>query len=270
MTQYTFASWNVNSLRVRLPHLLDWLEKRQPDAIVLQETKLVDEQFPVKELDAAGYHVIQCGQKTYNGVALLAKKTIFEAPTDVILNLPGFPDEQKRLVSATLTPVGKGAKEAIRFVGGYIPNGNELGSWKYLYKLDWFESLARYLTEQLQTYPRLIIGGDFNLAPEDRDIWDPVRWKEKVLTSTPERNAYARLTALGLTDSYRLKEAGTGHYSWWDYRSAAFEKNMGLRIDLLLVSEALKGKVSAATIDIEPRGWAQPSDHAPITVTIAE
>lgn len=268
MSQYTFASWNVNSLRVRLPQLLSWLEKTGVDAVVLQETKLIDEQFPAAEIEAAGYDVVFCGQKTYNGVALLSKKATFEAPTDVVLNLPGFTDEQKRLVTATLMPKGGKKADAIRFIGGYIPNGNELGSWKYLYKLDWFEALARFIEEELKTYPRLLMGGDFNLAPEDRDVWDAERWREKVLTSTPERNAFARLCAVGLSDSYRLKESAGSHFSWWDYRNAAFDRNMGLRIDLLLVSDALKEKVSAVGIDSEPRSWNQPSDHTPVTVTI--
>ena len=266
MKNLTFASWNVNSLRVRLPQLLAWLEKDAPDAGVLQETKLADAQFPRFEIEAAGYHVVFCGQKTYNGVALLAKKDTFASIEDVIYNLPGFPDEQQRLIAATLTPVT--GDEKISFVGGYLPNGSELGSWMYLYKLDCLEALARFIAGELERYPNLIMGGDFNLAPDDRDVWDPVRWHEKVLTSTPERNALARLLALGLSDSFRLLNDEKNHFSWWDYRNAAFEKNTGLRIDLLLVSDALKARVKSVGITEALRANDQPSDHAPVTVTI--
>lgn len=266
MADITLASWNVNSLRVRLEQVLAWLGKVQPDALVLQETKLVDEQFPQMDFEAAGYHALFCGQKTYNGVALLARKATFSEPEDVRYNNDGFPDDQKRLIAATLKPVN--GEEPVRFIGGYIPNGSEPGSWKYLYKLDWFEALARSLREELKNQPRLVMGGDFNLAPDDRDVWDPLRWKDRILCSVPERQAYRRLLELGLSDSYRLIESAGGHYSWWDYRSAAFEKNMGLRIDLLLVSDALKDRVKDARIDEEPRNLPQPSDHAPVLVTL--
>ncbi len=265
MNTFTFASWNVNSLRVRLPQLIDWLGRRSPDAVVIQETKLVDEQFPVEVLKEAGYHVAFTGQKTYNGVALLARAQTFEAPADVVLNLPGYPDDQKRLVAATLRP--RTGEAPVRFIGGYIPNGNELGSWKYLYKLDWLDAAARFLKDELSAHPRVVMGGDFNIAPDDRDVYDVKLWTERVLTSRAERRALNRLLALGLSDSFRVLHPEAGQFSWWDYRQSAFLRDRGLRIDLLLVSEAVRTALISAEIDKEPRALAQPSDHAPVLIT---
>ncbi len=259
------ASWNVNSLRVRLPQVLRWLEATQTDALVLQETKLTDDQFPQDAFQSAGFEVAFVGQKTYNGVALITRRDTLTV-SDVVYNVPGFPDEQKRLVSATLTPKATPDKP-FTMVGGYIPNGNELGSWKYLYKLDWLAALEDYLRTCLAHNPRLVMGGDFNIAPEDRDVWDPVSWHEKVLTSKAERYALDTLLALGLVDSFRALVSDKDRFSWWDYRQAAFERNHGLRIDLLLVSEAMKADLAEVGIDTEPRGWDQPSDHAPVWVS---
>jgi exodeoxyribonuclease III len=267
----TLASWNVNSLKVRLPQVLAWLDATKTDAIVLQETKLADEAFPAEACEEAGYRALYFGQKTYNGVALLAKKDVFEdfAEDEIDRGLPGYPDEQKRLIAATLRVKGAPEGEAIRFVGGYFPNGMEPGSSKYLYKLDWLRALADYLKKSLAAHPRLVIGGDFNIAPRDIDVWDPAGWKGKILVSDAEREAYAHLLRLGLFDSFRLMHPDEGEkYSWWDYRMKGFENNHGLRIDHLLVSAALRDAVAAADIDAGPRGNPQPSDHAPITVTI--
>ena len=271
MNAITLASWNVNSLKVRLPQVLAWLGETKADAAVLQETKLADGLFPAEACEAAGYRALYFGQKTYNGVALLARKDVFEdfSESDVDRGIPGYPDEQKRLIAATLRVRGAPESEAIRFVGGYFPNGTEPGSSKYLYKLDWLRALAGYLRKSLAAHPRLVIGGDFNIAPQDIDVWDPAGWKGKILVSDPERAAFAHLLRLGLSDSFRLLHpAEGGQYSWWDYRMKGFESNHGLRIDHLLVSDALKPEVAAAGIDRRPRGNAQPSDHAPVTVTI--
>lgn len=263
-----FASWNVNSLKVRLPQVLEWLETSQTDALVLQETKLTDEMFPVNDFLSAGFDVNFIGQKTYNGVALITRQATVDTPALVDLNLPTFPDVQKRLVAATIKPKGAGDETAVRFVGGYFPNGMTPGSWKYLYKLDWLRALTLYLKDTLQTQPRLILGGDFNIAPADIDVWNPPAWVNRILVSKPEREAFENLLALGLTDSFRYMHPSEEKFSWWDYRQRGFENNHGLRIDHLLVSKALKDKITSADIDTDPRGNTQPSDHAPVTVTI--
>ena len=268
MPQITLASWNVNSLKVRLPQLLDWLDATKTDAVVLQETKLTDDVFPAGMITASGYDVVFTGQKTYNGVALLTRRETMEAPQACDLNIPGYPDEQKRLVAATILPKGSDRAQALRFVGAYFPNGMTPGSWKYLYKLDWLRALTRYLGETLRTSPRLVLGGDFNIAPTDLDVWDPKGWADGVLVSPPERAAFRHLLDLGLTDSFRAFHPTDVAYSWWDYRFKAYENNHGLRIDHLLVSEALKPSMTDATIDESPRGNLQPSDHAPVTVTL--
>ena len=260
----TLASWNVNSLKVRLPQLLDWLTNSAVDAIVLQETKLTDDQFPVDAIQEAGFDVVFTGQKTYNGVALLTRRATMATPTNVDLNLPGFPDEQKRLVAATLTQLE--TNETLRFVGGYFPNGMTPGSWKYLYKLDWLRALRTYLQMSLKAYPRLVLGGDFNIAPTDLDVWNPESWKDGILVSAPERQAFQDLLALGFTDSYRHCHPNEPGYSWGDYRMKGFEKNHGLRIDHLLVSDTLVPSLVEANIQTELRGLAQPSDHAPVVV----
>ena len=271
-----FASWNVNSLKVRLTQVLDWLEASNTDALVLEETKLVDDLFPKAEIEEAGFDVIFTGQKTYNGVALLAKRDRFTV-SDPILNLPGYPDEQKRFVAATLTPKtnaansasAAGAPQPIRFCGAYFPNGMAVGSGKYLYKLDWIAHLERTLKGFLTETPRIILGGDFNIAPEDRDLWDPIGWADKILCSGPEREAFRSLLATGFVDSFRCFEQPDAAYTWWDYRQQGFERNHGLRIDFLLLSNALAAQAVNAGIDTTPRANPQPSDHAPVTVTIA-
>ena len=246
------AAWNVNSLKVRLPQLLEWLSTRNPDVVCLQETKLEDHNFPREEIEAAGYQVAFSGQKTYNGVALLARET----PTDVICGNPYFPDPQKRLIAAT---VGD-----IRIVCAYFPNGQAVGSEKYEYKLAWLTALERWLSEQLATNPKLVLAGDFNIAPEDRDVHNPAAWAGQILCSDPERDAFKQLLALGLKDSFRLFEQPEKSFSWWDYRMLGFQKNQGLRIDHILLSAPLAARCVAASIDREMRKRERPSDHAPV------
>ncbi len=245
------AAWNVNSLKVRLPHLLDWLAAERPDAVCLQETKLEDSRFPVEEIAAAGYQVAYCGQKTYNGVALLAREPI----TDVVCGNPRFPDEQKRLISGSLA--------GLRVVCAYVPNGQAVDSDKYRYKLAWLAALADWLEEELKTHPQLVLAGDFNIAPADRDVHDPAAWAGQILCSDAERAAYRRLLDLGLSDSFRLFDQPEKTYSWWDYRMLGFQKNLGLRIDHVLLSPPLVARCTAAAIDRAPRKRERPSDHAP-------
>ena len=251
------ASWNVNSLNVRLPHLLHWLAEATPDVVALQETKLEDHRFPEDALLAAGYRSVFAGQKTYNGVAILARQAI----GDVQAGIPGFDDPQKRAIAAT---VGD-----IRIVDLYVVNGEAVGSEKFAYKLRWLDAVREWLRAELAAHPKLVVLGDFNIAPDDRDVWDPKRWREKILCSTPEREAYRGLLELGLSDSFRLFNDEAGQHSWWDYRLSGFERGWGLRIDLALVSDALKARCSAAGIDREPRGRERPSDHTPVWVEIA-
>ena len=266
MTRLRFASWNVNSLKVRLPQVLDWLERSGTDALVMQETKLTDDAFPVEAFSEAGFDAAFTGQKTYNGVALVTRRKSFLKPESVELSLPGWTDDQKRFVSALLVPAAGG--ESVRFCGAYFPNGQVPGGSKYLYKLDWIAVLERHLRELLSENSRLILGGDFNIAPADADVWNPAEWTDKILCSGPERAALKRLLGLGLSDSFRLFAQPAASFSWWDYRRSGFEKNHGLRIDLLLVSEALRGQVQEASIDTRPRGNAQPSDHAPVQIVL--
>ncbi len=253
----TIATWNVNSLKVRLPQVLDWLALKQPDVLALQETKLTDEAFPVAELSAAGYQLAYSGQKTYNGVALLSR-----LPLDhVIRELPGLDDPQRRLLGAT---VG-----GVRILNLYVPNGQTVGSDKYAYKLAWLAALADFLREQLAAHPRLVVLGDFNIAPEDRDIHDPEAWAGQVLCSEPERTALGHLLDLGLADTFRLFEQPPACFSWWDYRAAAFRRNRGLRIDLILASPELATACRRCAIDKETRGLERPSDHAPVLAEFA-
>lgn len=251
------ASWNVNSLKVRLPHLEEWVAQARPDVLGLQEIKLEDHAFPHAPIEALGFAArAVAGQKTYNGVALLAR----EAIADVVTAIPGFEDPQRRVIAGTIA--------GIRIVDLYVVNGEAVGSAKYDYKLAWLAAVRDWLAEEIRRHPRLVVMGDFNIAPEDRDIHDPVAWREQVLCSTPEREALGAITALGLHDAFRLVESGSGHFSWWDYRQAAFRRNLGLRIDLVLVSDALKAGVRGAGIDRTPRAWDRPSDHAPVWVEI--
>lgn len=250
------ATWNVNSLAVRLPQLLDWLAAQQPDALVLQETKLTDDKFPHAEIEAAGYAVQWFGQKTYNGVALLSK-----APaTDIVRNIPGFADEMARVITGT---VGE-----LRIVGAYFPNGQAPGTDKFEYKMQWLRGLRDWLREELAAHPNLVLLGDFNIAPEDRDVYDPVAWAGQIHCTPEEREQFRQLCALGLVDAFRLFEQPPKSWSWWDYRNLAFRKNQGLRIDIILVGEALKGRVREVVIDKPTRKNERPSDHAPVWMTL--
>lgn len=252
------ASWNVNSLNVRLPHLEQWLAEFSPDVVGIQETKLEDHKFPDAALAAAGYRSVFAGQKTYNGVALLTRGAI----EDVQVGIPGFEDEQKRVIAGT---VG-----GVRVVNLYVVNGQDVGTDKYGYKLRWLEAVREWIKAELATHPRLVVLGDFNIAPDARDVHDPEVWNEHhILTSAAEREALRALLGLGLHDAFRLHSAEAGVFSWWDYRMAAFRRNLGLRIDLTLVSDALKPQVVAAGIDRAPRKLERPSDHAPAWVEIA-
>jgi len=246
------ASWNVNSLRVRLPHVLDWLDSQQPDLLGLQETKTIDDAFPADEIREAGYEVLYSGQKTYNGVAILSK----QPGEDVITDLPGLDDPQRRVLAATFGDV--------RFINLYVPNGSEVGSEKYAYKLDWLQKLHDYLQEQLQQHEKLVMVGDFNIAPEDADVHDSEKWHDCILVSEPERAALQGMLDLGLQDTFRLFEQAEKSFSWWDYRAAGFRRNHGLRIDLVLASEAMCAQCQASMIDKEPRKLERPSDHAPV------
>ncbi|MGH8442011.1 MAG: exodeoxyribonuclease III [Nevskiaceae bacterium] len=250
------ASWNVNSLRVRLPHLLDWLKVNPVDVIGLQELKLQDDQFPHAELQALGYHAVANGQKTYNGVALLSRA----APAEVVRDLPNFDDDNKRLIAATFGDV--------RVISAYVPNGQSVGSDKYAYKLRWLQALAGHLAGELASFPKLAIVGDFNVAPTDADVHDPVAWDGQVLCSEPERGAFRALLALGLTDAFTLFPRPAQSYTWWDYRMGAFRRNLGLRIDHALLSPALSEKCSSFQIDTAPRRLERPSDHAPFIAHI--
>jgi exodeoxyribonuclease-3 len=246
------ATWNVNSLRARLQHLTDWLAKNPVDVIALQETKVPDEGFPFEEVAALGYHVIANGQKSYNGVAILSKQPL----EDVVRDMPGYTDDQRRVLSATTG--------GVRIVNVYVPNGQSVDSPKYQYKLVWLEALKVFLQDQLAAHQRLVVLGDYNIAPEDRDVHDPAAWQGQVLCSEPERERLRALHGLGLTDVFRRFEQPERMFSWWDYRMLGFRRNHGLRIDLLLTSPALTELCDACHIDKEPRRLEKPSDHAPV------
>jgi exodeoxyribonuclease-3 len=250
------ATWNVNSLAVRLPHLLAWLAEHPVDALVLQETKLTDDKFPVAEIAAAGYAVQFHGQKTYNGVALLSRTPA----VDVVRNIPGFDDEQARLIAGTV--------DGLRVVGGYFPNGQAPGSDKFAYKMRWLDALHDWVGAEMARHPQLVLMGDFNIAPEDRDVYDPVAWAGQIHCTPEERAQFQRLLALGLVDAFRLFEQPPKSWSWWDYRNLAFRKNQGLRIDIALVSPALKDRVRGCSIDKAARKAERPSDHAPVIVEL--
>jgi exodeoxyribonuclease-3 len=250
------ATWNVNSLNVRLPHVLDWLSVNQPEVLALQELKLEDPKFPLAAFQQAGYQAVFSGQKTYNGVAILSKSL----PAEVHFGLPNFPDEQKRVIAATLN--------GVRIVCVYIPNGQSLDSDKYQYKLAWLGALQAWLKDELEKYPKLALLGDFNIAPEDRDVYDPQAWEGNVLVSEPERAVFRALEQLGMRDSFRLFEQPEKSYSWWDYRMMAFRRNMGMRIDHILLSRTLAPECSSCTIDRTPRKLERPSDHAPVIAEI--
>jgi exodeoxyribonuclease-3 len=251
------ATWNVNSLRVRLPQVLQWLESEQPDLLALQETKLTDDQFPETDLLAAGYHAVFCGQKTYNGVAILSRTPV----TDVVTDIPNLEDPQRRILAVTHGDV--------RLIDLYVPNGESVESDKYLYKLDWLKWLNAWLETELARHARLVLVGDFNIAPQDADVHDPEAWRGSVLFSEPERAAFQRLLGLGLCDSFRRFDQPEKSFSWWDYRMNAFRRNMGLRIDHILASKAMCERCIACRIDKAPRGWERPSDHAPVVAEFA-
>ena len=250
------ATWNVNSLNVRLPHVLDWLRDNPIDVLCLQETKQEDLKFSYDQLEAAGYHAVHNGQKTYNGVAILSR----HAMTEVEHGILGFEDEQKRVISATI--------QGIRVVCVYIVNGQAVDSEKYDYKMRWLEALTYWLAGELQKYPNLVLLGDYNIAPEDRDCHDPAAWIGQILVSPHEREMFAKIKALGLHDSFRLFEQVDKSFTWWDYRMMGFRRNFGMRIDHILVSDALKEKCVSCVIDKAPRKLERPSDHTPVILTL--
>jgi len=252
------ASWNVNSLNVRLPHLTQWLGSAQPDIVALQETKLEDTKFPGEAINALGYRVAFAGQKTYNGVAILARDEL----RDIVTDIPGLDDPQRRILVAT---VGD-----IRIANLYVVNGQEVGSEKYAYKLNWLARVREFLAAEAQRHPNLVVLGDFNIVPEDRDVYDPVALKETILLSTPERDALKGILALGLHDTFRLFNDEAAQYSWWDYRMGAFRRNLGMRIDLILASDALRARCVGASIDREPRKWERASDHTPVLLELRD
>ena len=251
------ATWNVNSLAVRLPQVLDWLSSASPDVLVLQETKLTDDKFPHADFNAAGWQVQWFGQKTYNGVALISR-----LPAEgLVRNIPGLGDEQARVIAGT---VG-----GLRCIGAYFPNGQAPDSDKFVYKMRWLDALREWVRAEMAAHPQLVLMGDFNIAPEDRDVYDPVAWAGQIHCTPEERAHFQGLVSLGLVDAFRLFEQPPKSWSWWDYRNLAFRKNQGLRIDHILVSEALRGRVAACSIDKAPRKNERPSDHAPVVVELA-
>jgi exodeoxyribonuclease-3 len=246
------ATWNINSLNVRMPHVLDWIGKHQPDVLCLQETKLEDAKFPLEELRREGYEAVIHGQKTYNGVAILSRLPM----TDVATGIPAWDDEQKRVIRATIA--------GVRVVCVYVPNGENLTSPKFQYKMSWMDALRAWLREELKHYPKLAVAGDYNVAPEARDVHDPALWENKIHFTEPERKALHALFDAGLEDAFRLFEQPERSYTWWDYRMMAFRRKWGLRIDHILLSPQLAKRCTACTIDVEPRRLERPSDHAPV------
>jgi exodeoxyribonuclease III len=251
------ASWNVNSLNVRLPHVLAWSVGAQPDVLALQETKLTDDRFPAEELLSAGYHSVYSGQKTYNGVAVLSREKALDAVTDI----PGLDDPQRRILAVTVGDV--------RVVNLYVVNGSEVGSEKFEYKLHWLDRVTAWLANEMERHENVVVLGDFNIAPDDRDVYDPEAWNGKILCSTQERDALARILDLGLKDTFRMFEQAERTWSWWDYRMNMFRRKLGLRIDLVLASAAMAGRCTSSYIDIEPRQQERPSDHAPAVAEFA-
>ncbi|MBP6105453.1 MAG: exodeoxyribonuclease III [Steroidobacteraceae bacterium] len=249
------ATWNVNSLRVRLPHLAEWLAANPVDVMALQETKLPDADFPAADLQALGWNSACSGQRTYNGVAILSRNPA----TDVVAGIPGFDDEQRRVLAVSLG--------SLRVIDVYVPNGQTVGSDKFAYKLRWLDALREYVAAELRRHPHLVVLGDFNVAPEDRDVHDPSAWEGSVHVSPPERAALQALLGAGLTDCFRLFEQPEKSFSWWDYRMMAFRRNAGLRIDLILASSALAQKCGACHIDKAPRKLERPSDHTPVVAS---
>jgi exodeoxyribonuclease-3 len=255
------ASWNVNSLNVRWPHVERWCGEAQPDVLSLQETKLPDEKFPHEAVQALGYHCVFSGQKSYNGVAILSREPL----RDIVTDVDGLDDPARRILAAT---IGEGER-ALRIINLYVVNGQSVGSEKYVHKLHWLKHVHQFLRSELARHPRMAVMGDFNIAPHDRDVHDPEAWHEQVLCSTPERDALRGIVELGFTDSFRMFSEEGGQYSWWDYRQGAFRRNLGLRIDLILASEALRARMLSASIDRTPRTWERPSDHTPVLLELA-
>jgi exodeoxyribonuclease-3 len=246
------ATWNVNSMNVRLPHVLEWLQAISPDVLVLQEIKQVTEAFPVEALAEIGYASVANGQKTYNGVAVISRTE----PADPVTEFPGFDDPQRRVLAATV--------DDVRIIDLYIPNGQSVDSDKYEYKLGWLNALHGFLQDELSRHEKLVVLGDFNIAPADEDVYDAEKWGSAVLCSPKEREALGRLLDLGLTDVFRKFDQPEKSFSWWDYRAAGFRRNAGLRIDLILTSDAMTQSCNASYVDKEPRAWERPSDHAPV------
>lgn len=255
---FKLASWNVNSLKVRLEQVVDWLESSQTDVLAIQETKLSDDNFPEQVFLDKGYYLVYSGQKTYNGVAVISRYPL----TEVLTDIPNLDDPQRRILAVTVA--------GIRVINLYVPNGSEPGSDKYVYKLDWLQKVRNFIKEQLNTYEKVAVVGDFNVAPEDRDVHDPAEWQGCVLVSPPERQAFADLLALGLHDSFRKFQHEGNEFSWWDYRAAAFRRNRGLRIDHILLNEDLLTACTMSSIDKEPRKHERPSDHAPVWVELTQ
>jgi exodeoxyribonuclease-3 len=255
------TTWNVNSLTARLQHVLDWTAANPVDVLCLQELKMTDDKFPMEALQAAGYaHCAVFGQKTYNGVAIMSRVPL----RDTVKNIVGFEDEHARVIAATLD----GPAGPVRLVNGYFVNGQAPGSDKFQYKMSWLSGLQNYLRAELAQHSRLVLVGDFNIAPEDRDSFDPNGLRETIHHTSEEREHFRQLLALGLVDGFRMFQQPEKSYSWWDYRMLGYQKNRGLRIDHVLVSEALKSQVQACTIDRTPRKWPKPSDHAPVTLEL--
>ena len=255
------ATWNVNSLKVRLPQVLTWLEENPVDVLCLQELKLDQPAFPLQEIEAAGYHAAWYGQKTYNGVAILARAPL--TLENVVEGIPGYDDPQRRVIAAT---VG-----GIRVICAYFVNGESLTSEKYPYKLTWLSHLLSYVEREFEQYDgKVVLLGDFNVAPHDLDVYDPEAWKDQVLCSPPEREMFSRLINLGLCDGFRHFQPDVQAYSWWDYRASMFRRNLGMRIDHILFGRALESRARACVIDKTPRGWERPSDHAPVILTLAD
>lgn len=246
------ATWNVNSMNVRLPHVIEWLQNHEPDVLVLQEIKQLTEKFPTEALQELGYHSLASGQKTYNGVAVISKTPA----TDPVTDFPDLEDPQRRVLASTI--------DDVRVIDLYVPNGSEVGSEKYQYKLNWLKSLRSFLEGQMQQYENVVVLGDFNIAPADADVYDPEKWGEAILCSPLERQALGALIDLGLTDVFRMFEHPEGTFSWWDYRAAGFRRNAGLRIDLILTSDTMTDRCTSSYVDKEPRAWERPSDHAPV------
>lgn len=246
------VSWNVNSLKVRLDHVLKWSIENNPDVLAIQETKLTDENFPAKAITDAGFHVIYSGQPTYNGVAIISSSPAI----DVITDIPELDDPQRRILAATINNV--------RIINLYVVNGSEPGSDKFRYKMDWLEKVTKFISEQMLQYDHVVVLGDFNIATDDRDVYDPNYWHGKILCTDDERQKLDKILDLGFDDSFRLLHDDAGHYSWWDYRMAGFQRNLGLRIDLILTSETMSEMLTSAYIDKEPRTWERPSDHTPV------